>query len=153
MRTPIIADILGENRLPLVEVTCTHMVRIIPAMPEFAGLELFGLEAKVLLFLLADSEGTVAIKLRIPLGQANLPRHLGAAEGAFALVPAAVHRPVPGKRHAIFDWKERLDSLGGPVLNPIGNLLNGNKVQIEIAGMHRTQVSRRVMIDDSGRIE
>ena len=93
-------------------------------MPELAGPELLGLPAQVRLLRLADLEGPVAEELRVPLGQAELPRHLRAAELPLALVPAAVHRPVPGERRAVFAREDRLHALGRPVLEPVGQFLD-----------------------------
>ena len=39
------------------------------------------------------------------------------------------------------------------MLEPIGQLLDGNPVRIEVAVMHHAQIARRVMIDDPARIE
>ena len=118
-------------------------------MPEVAGPELPRLPAEVLLLRFADLECPIPKELRIPLGEAELPRHLGAPEGPFALIPAAVHSPVPGEWHAVLTEKDWLHALGCPVLEPVGDLLDWDEIQIEIHRMHRAQIARGVMIDDS----
>src|SRR5207244_13477099 len=87
---------------------------VIPSVPEVAGPELPSLPAQVLLFRFADLECPIPEELRIPLGEAELPRHLGAPEGPFALVPTAVHSPVPGEWHPVLTEKYRLHPLGCP---------------------------------------
>src|SRR5262249_50206963 len=124
MGAPVVGDVPGENLLPLIEVSGSHGVRVIPAMPEIAGAELPGLPAEVLLLPLADSEGLIAEELGIPLGEAKLPRHSGAAEGPLPLVPATVHCPVPGEGYAVLAQEDRFHSPGCPVLEPVGHLLD-----------------------------
>src|SRR5688572_15370871 len=100
---PVVRDVAGEDLGAFIEVAGANVVRIIPTVPEVARLELLRLETQVLLLALADLVSPVADELCIPLGEAKFPWHLGAAEVAFSLVPAAVHRPVPRERHAILD--------------------------------------------------
>src|SRR5437899_6964598 len=126
---------------------------VIPSLPEVAGPELPSLPAEVLLLRFADLEGPIPEELRIPFGEAELPRHLGAPEGPFALVPAAVHRPVPGKWHSVLTEKDWLHPLACPVLEPVGDLLDRNEIQIEIHRVHRAQIAGGVMIDDSAWVE
>src|SRR5262249_17981712 len=95
---PVVRDVPGEYLLSFGEVARSPGVGVVPAVPEVAGPELARLPAEVLLLPLADLEGPVAKELGVPLGQAELPGHPGAAKRTFALVPAAVHRPVPGER-------------------------------------------------------
>ena len=59
-----------------------------------------------------------AEELGVPLRQAILPRHGRAAELARAVVPAAVHGPVPAERRAVLDQKHRLHPDRRPVLEP-----------------------------------
>src|SRR5262245_63432663 len=153
MGAPVVGDVPGENLLPLIEVSGSHGVRVIPAMPEIAGAELPGLPAEVLLLPLADSEGLIAEELGIPLGEAKLPRHSGAAEGPLPLVPATVHCTVPGEGYAVLAQEDRFHSPGCPVLEPVGHLLDGDEVDVEIARVHRAEIARGMMVDDAARVQ
>ena len=82
---PVVGQVHGEDRVPLVESARAQVVGVVPAVPEVAGPELLGLPAQVRLLRLADLEGPVAEELRVPLGQAELPRHRRAAERPLAL--------------------------------------------------------------------
>src|ERR1019366_10162418 len=122
-------------------------------MPESAGLELSRLPAQVLLFRFADLEGAVPEELRVPLRNAKLPRHGGAAEFSSPFVPAAIHRPVPGKGRAVFTGEHWFDALGRPVLEPVGEFLNRDEIRVEIDGVHRAQVPRSMMINNAARVQ
>ena len=113
------------------------LVGIIPAMPELAGAELPGLPAQVRLLHLADPEGPVAEELGVPLGEAELPGHPRAAERPLALVPAAVHGPVPGERGAVLAGEDGLDARRRPVLEPVGELLDRDEIGVEVGRVHR----------------
>jgi hypothetical protein len=151
--TPVVREVPGEHLLPVVEGARPHRVWVIPAVPQSAGPELFRLPAEVLFLRLAHPVGSVPEELGVPLGEAELPGHPGAAPLAPTLVPTAVHRPVPGERHAILTREDRLDALRRPVLEPIGNLLDRDEVQVAVDRVHRAQVARRVMVDDPARVQ
>src|SRR2546425_7301564 len=99
-------------------------MRIIPAMPAFPGAELPGFPPQVRGFGLADLKSAVAEELRVPFGETELPRHDGAAPFALPLVPAAIHRPVPGERRAVFAGEQGLHALVRPAPEPIRKFLH-----------------------------
>src|SRR5207247_527802 len=92
-------------------------------------------------------------KLRIPLGQAKFPWHFCAAELALTFVPSAVHRPVPSKGRAVLASERRFHPVAGPVLEPVGQLLNRSEVRIEVDAVHRAEIARRVMINDPAWVQ
>src|SRR4029079_14542549 len=93
--------------------------RVIPPVPEVAGAELPRLPAQVPLLGVAHPVCPVAEELGVPLGRTELPRHLRTAPLALALVPPAVHCPIPGEGHPVLAEEHRLDALARPVLEPI----------------------------------
>src|SRR5262249_37804695 len=123
IRPPVVVQIQGENRIPFVEPVRADGTRVIPTMPHLALAKLPGLATEIRLFRLADLKGAIAQELGVPFGETEFPRHPGAAPLALALVPTAVHRPVPRERRAVFAGKRRLDAVGGPVLEPVVQLL------------------------------
>ncbi len=149
----VFSQVHADHRMPVIKLRRSHLVRIIPALPETARSNLPGLPAQVGLLQIADLKGPVAQELRVPLGHAQLPRHAGTAEGAFAQVPAAVHGPVPGERCSVLAEEHGFRPLLRPVLEPVGQLLDGGKVRVEVDGMHRAEVARRVVVDDPARID
>jgi len=122
-------------------------------MPEPAAAELLGLPAEVLLFWLADAVSAVAEELRAPFGDAEFPGHHRTAELAAPLVPPAIHGPVPRAGHHVLAGEQGLDAFRGPVLEPIVKLLGRGHVRVEVRGVHRAQVARRVVIHDAARVE
>src|SRR5207244_3810431 len=100
---PVIGEVAGEDWVPLLEDTGAEGVGIIPAMPELAVAELRRLPAQVRLLRLADPEGAVPEELGIPFREAEFPGHDRAPELPLAVIPPAVHRPVPGERDAILN--------------------------------------------------
>src|SRR5207237_7787192 len=124
-RPPGVGQICGKNRITFIKVTGAEAFRKIPAMPALgAALELFGLPAEVCFFVVADREGPVAEKLRIPLRQAKLPGHFGAAPFPLPLEPAAIHAPIPAKRSAVLAEEHRLHPLRAPMLEPVAEFLH-----------------------------
>src|SRR5690349_14620701 len=99
-RAPVLRDIAGEDRVALVEPIGPNLEWVIPAMPEVAGPELFGFPAQVGFFGFARLKGGVTEELGVPLADTEFPGNFGAAEFALALVPAAIHGPVPCERGA-----------------------------------------------------
>src|SRR5206468_4114601 len=130
-RAPVVGGVAGKDLGAFVEVAGADVMIVVTTMPEVARLELFSLVAHFLLLALADLVGAVADELRVPLGQAKLPRHLGAAEVALPFVPTAIHRPVPRERHSVLDGEHRLDALIRPMLEPIGYFLDGREIDVE----------------------
>src|SRR5205814_4950992 len=120
---PVVVDISSEHRILLVESRRADRVRIIPAMPDFAGAELFGFPAQVGGFGLADLVSAVAEELGVPFRHAKFPRRLRAAEVALALIPAAVHGPIPSEGGAKLAGKDVLHALGVLMLEPGGEFL------------------------------
>src|SRR5258708_2134733 len=105
---------------------------VVPAMPGFGREELRGLPAKVGLLGIAEGICAIAEELGVPFGVAEFPGDGGAAELPVAVEPAAIHRPVPGKRCAVLAEEERLDASRCPMAEPIRQLLDGGEVWIEV---------------------
>src|SRR2546430_17603073 len=89
--------------------------RIIPAVPDLTRAELRRLPAEVCFLCVAHGERAVTQELSVPFGVAKFPGDGGAAEFPFAVEPAAVHRPVPRKRRAVFTQEERLEACRCPI--------------------------------------
>src|SRR5260370_432967 len=98
-------------------------------MPNVTGAKLSGLPSEIRFLRFADLISAVAEELGVPFGETAFPRHLGAAPLTLPFVPAAVHRPVPREGSAVFASKRGLDAFGGPVLEPIVQLLDRRKVR------------------------
>jgi hypothetical protein len=145
---PVVGRISAEHFVPIVEQPGTEFVGIIPAEPGLMIAEPGGFPAQVGPFHFADAEGAVAEKLRVPLGEASFPRHLGAAERSLAVVPPAVHGPVPGERRSVLAQKHRFLASSGPVLKPVGEFLNGCEVRVEVARVHRAEITRGMVVHD-----
>src|SRR6266496_6595882 len=107
-------------------------MRIIPSMPDLPVAELPGFPPQVRGFGFADLISAVAKELRVPFGETELPRHDGAAPFALSLIPAAIHRPVPGEGRAVFAGEQGLHALCRPVLEPVRKFLHRHEVWIEI---------------------
>src|SRR5947209_7644018 len=122
-------------------------------MPGISRAELGGFPAQILLLFFLDSVSAVAEELGVPLREAELPRNLPAAPLALALVPAAVHRPVPGEWRTVFAQEDGLDTLVRPVAEPIGELLNRDEVRVEVARVHRADVAAGMVVNDAVGIE
>src|SRR5207247_10867352 len=64
-RPPVVGDIPGEYRVPLVEGARSEGLGVIPAVPKLAGPELLGFPAQVLLLHRADLVRLVADELSV----------------------------------------------------------------------------------------
>src|SRR4051812_47113133 len=122
-------------------------------MPEVPSAKLFCFPTQIRLLSVADGISAITEELRVPFGETEFPGNFGAAEFPLALVPTAIHGPIPRERRAEFAEKCRLHSLSRPMPEPVGQLLNRDEVRIEIDGMHRPEISRGVMVDDAAGIE
>ena len=122
-------------------------------MPEVAFPELLRLPAQVRLFGLAGRERAVAEELRVPFGQTEFPRHRGAAELPLAVVPPAVHRPVPRERRSVLAEEQRFGPFLGPMSEPVRQLLHRREIRIEVDRVHRPDVATGVVVDDAAWVE
>ena len=152
-RAPVVHRVHPRDLVAIVEDLRVHIVGVVPPLPEATRSELLGLPPDVLLLHLGEPIDPVSQELCAPLRQAELPRDLRAAEGSLPLVPSPVHRPIPHEGRPVLAQEHRLHALRGPVLEPVGHLLDRHEVGIEIARVHRPQVARRVVIDHSPGIQ
>src|ERR1017187_4061458 len=127
---------LGPGRWSLSQSISTPRL---PGLPK-----LLRLPPQVGFLRLDDVVRAVAQELRVPLGHAEFPRRHRVPELPLALVPPAVHRPIPQERHGVLAREDRLHSDGGPVLEPLGYLLDRRPVGIEVTRVHRAEVARGV---------
>ena len=150
---PVVRQVLGQDGIAFVKVAGAQLVRIVPAMPQPPAAELVGLPPQVSPLLFADPIRRVTEELGVPFRQAEFPRHGGAAELATALKPAAVHGPIPGERGPVLAGEKRLHPDRRPVLEPVGQFLDRYEIRVKVARVHRTEVTRRVMIDDPAGVQ
>lgn len=150
---PVVPEIHSIDRIALIEVSGANRMRIVPAVPVSACSELISFPSEILLLLFTDLTGWSAEELCVPFGYAELPRHHRAPESSTTLIPTPIHHPVPGHRHSIFASEERFDTFNRPVLEPVGHFLNRDEVGVEVDRVHRTEIARGVVVDDTARVE
>src|SRR5262245_48449777 len=121
-------------------------------MPQPSLSKLLRFPSQISLFRFADLERAVSKELRVPFGDTEFPWNFCAAKLTLALVPASIHRPIPGEWCAVFAEEHRLYALSCPMFKPVGKFLNGHKVRIEINWMHGAQVSRRVVVNNAAGV-
>src|SRR2546426_522646 len=126
---------------------------IIPPMPDLPGTELSGFPPEVRRFHFTDLKGAVTEELRVPLRETKLPRNCRTTPFALPFVPAAIHRPIPGKRSAILAGEHGFNPGGCPVLEPVREFLDRREVRIEINRVHRAEIARSMMINDPAGIQ